>query len=162
VLVSDERGRAIGGTALGGWLASVAPARARGVMGVVLARDATVRALNREYRGHDEATDVLAFAMDSPRVRAGVRAGARSTEPYLGDVVIARSVARRQARAAGHTDDTELRVLALHGLLHLLGYDHHGGAARTMARVERRLRARGGLREGLIERTGVRRNGNGR
>jgi probable rRNA maturation factor len=70
---------------------------------------------------------------------------------FLGDIVIARGVARRQARAAGHAEATEMRVLALHGLLHLLGYDHErdGGA---MARLERRLRRKGGLREGLIER----------
>jgi probable rRNA maturation factor len=71
--------------------------------------------------------------------------------PYFGDIVIARGVARRQARLAGHSEATELRVLALHGLLHLLGYDHERDGG-TMARVERRLRLKGGLREGLIER----------
>jgi len=69
----------------------------------------------------------------------------------LGDIVIARGVARRQARRAGHSERTELRILALHGLLHLMGYDHHRDGG-TMARLERRLRRRGGLREGLIER----------
>jgi probable rRNA maturation factor len=70
---------------------------------------------------------------------------------FLGDIVIAARVARRQARDAGHSDLTELRILALHGLLHLLGYDHESDKG-VMQRVERRLRRRGGLREGLIER----------
>jgi len=70
---------------------------------------------------------------------------------YLGDIVIARGVARRQAHAAGHDEPTELRVLALHGLLHLLGYDHERDQG-MMARVERRLRRKGGLAEGLLDR----------
>ena len=76
-------------------------------------------------------------------------------ESFLGDIVIARGVARRQAREARHSEHTELRVLALHGLLHLLGYDHERDNGR-MRRVERRLRRKGGLDEGLIERAGAR------
>ncbi|HEX5110665.1 MAG TPA: rRNA maturation RNase YbeY [Vicinamibacterales bacterium] len=119
------------------WIRSVAPAHAKGVLAVALVSDARVRALNRRYRRADRPTDVLSFPAEEP--------------DQLGDVVIAAGVARRQARAAGHSLATELRVLALHGLLHLLGYDHERDAGR-MARVERRLRRRGGLREGLIER----------
>jgi probable rRNA maturation factor len=74
---------------------------------------------------------------------------------FLGDIVIARGVARRQAREAGHPESTEWRVLALHGLLHLLGYDHETDNGR-MARVEARLRRAGGLPVGLIERGGRR------
>jgi rRNA maturation RNase YbeY len=76
---------------------------------------------------------------------------ARAAVRHLGDIVIATGVAARQARRAGHSVGTELRVLALHGLLHLLGYDHEHDQG-AMARIERRLRRRGGLREGLIER----------
>ena len=123
---------------LAAWLAGVAPARARGGMTVAVVPDVRVRALNRQYRRKDVATDVLSFPSDE--------------RGYLGDVVIAAGVARRQARAARHPLQTELRVLALHGLLHLLGYDHERDNGR-MARVERRLRRSGGLVEGLIERT---------
>jgi probable rRNA maturation factor len=122
---------------LAAWLASVAPAHARGTMTVAIVSDARVRALNRRFRKRDTSTDVLSF----PSHERG----------YLGDVVIASGVAARQARRARHALGTELRVLALHGLLHLLGYDHEDDDGR-MARLERRLRRRGGLREGLIER----------
>ena len=86
--------------------------------------------------------------------------GARGPKPearFLGDIVIATGVARRQARERRHAYRTELRVLALHGLLHLLGYDHDDPGDRgTMARLEARLRRKGGLRESLIERRPVR------
>jgi probable rRNA maturation factor len=72
----------------------------------------------------------------------------------LGDIVIATGTARRQARDAGHSYQAELRVLALHGLLHLLGYDHDTSDDRgRMMRVETRLRRQGGLPAGLIERS---------
>jgi probable rRNA maturation factor len=132
---------------LAAWLASVAPARARGGMTVAIVSDARVRALNRQYRRKDAATDVLSFPASASRLRRG----GPDERGYLGDVVIASGVAARQARDAGHSVATELRVLALHGLLHLLGYDHEHDDGR-MARLERRLRKRGGLREGLIER----------
>jgi probable rRNA maturation factor len=106
-------------------------------MTVAIVPSARVRALNRRYRRKDRVTDVLSFPAAEP--------GA------LGDVVIAMGVAARQARQAGHSVAVELRVLALHGLLHLLGYDHEHDDGR-MARLERRLRRRGGLVEGLIER----------
>jgi probable rRNA maturation factor len=122
---------------LGPWLRLVAPARASGEVTVALVPDARVRALNRQYRRTDSATDVLSFPAGEPGV--------------LGDIVIATGVARRQAFDAGHSLQTEIRVLALHGLLHLLGYDHERDDGR-MARLERTLRRRGGLREGLLER----------
>ena len=105
-----------------------------------------MRALNRQFRGKDAVTDVLSIPSDpSTPLRAGERG-------FLGDVVIAAGVAQQQAKAAGHTVQTELRVLALHGLLHLLGYDHESDDGK-MARAEMRLRKKAGLKEGLIERT---------
>jgi probable rRNA maturation factor len=166
--VCDARGLPAAAPGLARWLAGVAPASARGDVTVVLTTDARVRTLNRDYRGKDYATDVLSFPSEepdpspqpSPRKRGegatpsplrGDRVGVRGMARHLGDIVIARGVATRQAREAGHALATELRILALHGLLHLLGYDHEQDAG-EMARVEKRLRRRGGLREGLIER----------
>lgn len=159
VAVSDERGRRLS-PGLSRWLAEVAPARARGTVSVAVVSDHRVRALNRRYRGVDRATDVLSFPAED--TLQGTRRTQRPAKTknaivssvvndFLGDIVIARGVARRQARAAGHDEATEIRVLALHGLLHLLGYDHERDAG-AMARLERTLRKRGGLREGVIER----------
>jgi len=121
------------------WLSRVAPASARGDLSVALVSDRRMRALNRQFRGKDKTTDVLSFP---------------SERPFLGDIVIASGVAAQQAKAAGHSIVTEVRVLALHGLLHLLGYDHDDQADRgRMARVELRLRKKGGLKEGLVERS---------
>jgi probable rRNA maturation factor len=147
VLVGDDRGRRLpSAPALARWLKRIAPARARGTVSVAVLSDARVRALNRRYRGVNRATDVLSFP-SSPEFRTEPRASS------LGDIVIARGVARRQAREAGHSELTEWRVLALHGLLHLLGYDHERDGGR-MRRVERRLRRQGGLPDGLIDRAG--------
>jgi probable rRNA maturation factor len=168
VSVTDGRGRPVRDGGLGRWLESVAPARARGELAIALAGDARVRALNRTYRHTDRATDVLSFPADGGRQDPGRRArrsrldarrpDARASSPdlgmpVLGDIIIATGVATRQAREAGHSGQTELRILALHGLLHLLGYDHHTPGDRgRMARAEARLRRKGGLPAGLIER----------
>jgi len=148
--VSDHEGRPLAARGLSQWLRRVAPVRARGVVHVAVVPDAQVRRLNRTYRRKDRATDVLSFPASEPRAQApGLQAP--GSGPFLGDIVIASGVARRQARAAGHSALTEFKVLALHGLLHLLGYDHERDTG-TMLRLERRLRLKGGLREGLIER----------
>jgi probable rRNA maturation factor len=156
VYVSDARGRPASAPGLGAWLRRVAPARTRGVVSVALVSDVRVRALNRTYRRQDYPTDVLSFpASSDPQPLTP------NPFPFLGDIVIARGVARRQARAAGHAEGTELRILALHGLLHLLGYDHEQDDG-AMLRLERRLRRDGGLREGLIERARSPSTGSGR
>jgi probable rRNA maturation factor len=115
-----------------------AAARDLGVSGelaVVLAGDRTLRSLNARYRGKDKPTDVLSFP--GPGGREG-----------LGDVIISLPTAARNARALGRTLPQELDVLALHGFLHVLGYDHETDDG-TMDRLERRLRRkllRGGAR----------------
>jgi len=149
VLVADERGRRVTANGLASWLRRIAPARARGTVNLALVSDRRVRTLNRTYRRKDYATDVLSFPTNPPNPKS--RTPNPSERKLLGDIVIARGVAKRQAREAGHSEATELRVLALHGLLHLLGYDHERDNGR-MARAERRLRRKGGLRQGLMER----------
>ena len=127
---------------LGAWLQRAAPVSARGDVSIAVVSDRRMRALNRQFRGKAVATDVLSFpATHMPGVSS-----------FLGDIVIASGVAARQAREAGHPVGTELKVLALHGLLHLLGYDHDTDGGK-MARAEARLRKKAGLREGLIERS---------
>jgi probable rRNA maturation factor len=117
--------------------------RALGLLGEVtllLASNAQLRRLNREFRGKDYPTDVLSF----PSEIAG----------YAGDIAISADIARRNGNGLGHGVAIEIKVLILHGLLHLAGYDHESDDGR-MARKELRLRRALGLPEGLIERTGL-------
>lgn len=137
---------------LAAWLAAAAPASGRGEVSVAMVSDRRMRSLNRQFRGKDAVTDVLSFSEKGPGIFSDAGRGKRSPAPFLGDIVIASGIARRQAKEAGHAVRTEVRVLALHGLLHLLGYDHESDNGR-MRRVEARLRKRAGLREGLIERS---------
>ena len=156
VTVTDGRGRPVPDGGLARWLATVAPARARGEVAIAIVPDRQVRTLNARYRRIDAPTDVLSFPAAPPPAAPPEFRRASASQP-IGDIVIASGVARRQAREAGHAYATELRVLALHGLLHLLGYDHeHADDRGRMARAEARLRRKGGLRAGLIARAGVR------
>jgi len=97
---------------------------------VLLVDDKQIQALNRQYRHKDCPTDVLAFCQQDSRGRppclpkSGRRAD-RDVRPYLlGDIVISVSTAQRQAQDMGHSLEQELKILLIHGLLHLLGYDH--------------------------------------
>jgi probable rRNA maturation factor len=126
--------------------------------------DAELRKLNLQFRGKDYATDVLSFPVEPlphGRGSVSVRRQSSDTEPRpsgsgsgrpLGDLAISVMRARAQAREFGHTTEDELRILMLHGVLHLLGMDHEKDAGR-MARTERRWRRELGLPNGLIERT---------
>jgi probable rRNA maturation factor len=98
--------------------------RVSGEVALVLAGDRTLHRLNRDYRGKDKPTDVLSF----PGEEAG-----------LGDIVISVETAERNARRLGRTLPQEIDVLALHGFLHVLGYDHEKDDG-TMDRLEQRLR----------------------
>jgi probable rRNA maturation factor len=112
----------------------------RGEVEVLLADDRTLRRLNREWRGKDKATDVLSFPAASEL--AGVHAG---------DLAVSLETAARQAAEQGHSLRDEVRVLLLHGLLHLAGMDHETDDGEMAAR-ESELRARLRLRRGLIAR----------
>ena len=140
IVATDGRGRRVAARGLTRWLARVAPATVRGELAVTFVCDAKMRALNHRYRGLDRPTDVLSFPADP--LQPGVPRRSR----FLGDVVIATGVATRQARSVGLPVETERRRLALHGLLHLLGYDHERDNGQ-MERLERRLLRRGGIEE---------------
>jgi probable rRNA maturation factor len=99
--------------------------------------DAELRRLNAGYLGKDFATDVLSFPGEGD---------------YLGDIAISLGRARSQAKVFGHSVEDELRILMLHGVLHLTGLDHETDGGR-MARAEARWRGKLGLPKGLIERS---------
>ena len=90
---------------------------------VTLTGDAHLQEYNRRYRGLDEPTDVLAFAAQEKPTNQRFQTPP-GTEQWLGDIVISLPRARQQARAAHHPVNDEVRLLAVHGFLHLLGYDH--------------------------------------
>ncbi len=120
--------------------------RLRGQVSVLLTTNATQRRLNRRFRGKNKTTDVLSFPADfaSP-----------GSEKVAGDLSISVPTAIIQAAQQGHSLATEIKVLILHGLLHLAGYDHETDSGQ-MARRERTLRTRLRLPGGLIERTRLR------
>jgi probable rRNA maturation factor len=115
----------------------------RGEVTVLLTTDAAIRHLNRRFRGKNKATDVLSFPADEL---------IREREGIAGDLAISVSTARRQAADQGHSLRDEIKILMLHGLLHLAGYDHETDNGK-MARREQKLRLKLRLRDGLIERT---------
>ena len=107
----------------------------RAELSIALVDDETIRALNRDYRGKDRATDVLAFSL-----LEGEGAG---TSDAIGDVVISVETAIRQATEIGHDLEAEIDRLLVHGILHLVGYDHERSEteARRMRRKERQCLA---------------------
>lgn len=116
----------------------------RGQVTVLLTTDTEIRRLNRRFRGKNKATDVLSFPAEPIP-------GLQAAEQIAGDLAISVPTARKQAAGQGHALAVELKVLVLHGLLHLKGYDHEADTGQ-MARRERVLRGRLKLPQGLIER----------
>jgi probable rRNA maturation factor len=97
-------------------LAVLAHQSVDGDLTIMLTDDAQLRELNREYLGIDAPTDVLSFPASETDPETARR--------YLGDILISVQRADEQARAAGHALEAEIQLLAVHGTLHLLGYDH--------------------------------------
>lgn len=113
--------------------------RLKGEVNVLVTSSHELRKLNRRFRGKNQPTDVLSFPA------SGLLDG------FAGDVAISADIAAKNARLLGHSTADEVKILALHGMLHLAGYDHEGDHG-EMARKEVRLRKLLGLPPGLIER----------
>ena len=129
---------------LRGFLAELTRRVVRGrTITCLIANDTEVRRLNRFFRGKDQATDVLSF----PPAKSDDLAGG-----LAGDIAISIDRARIQAGERGHSLADELRILMLHGALHLAGMDHESDSG-EMSRAESRWRKKLGLPDGLIERS---------
>jgi probable rRNA maturation factor len=114
-------------------------------LAVCLIPDAEMARLNQQYRKKKGTTDVLSFPAVERRTPVALGAlGENARGGFLGDIAISPAVARRNARALGRTLPEELQILILHGVLHLLGYDHETDKG-EMERIEMRLRRRLGL-----------------
>jgi probable rRNA maturation factor len=115
----------------------------RGAINVLVTSSQELRGLNGRFRGKDRPTDVLSF-----QPVLGLDDG------FAGDVAISADIAAKNARRLGHSAAEEIKILVLHGVLHLAGYDHEHDQG-EMARREERLRRSLGLPVGLIERNGM-------
>ena len=116
-------------------------AKLQGAVNVMVTSSHELRALNRRFRKKDKTTDVLSF----PPMFDG--------QGFAGDIAISADIAAHNAKQLGHAPAAEIKILALHGVLHLAGHDHETDSG-EMARVEQRLRQGLGLPAGLIERNG--------
>jgi probable rRNA maturation factor len=118
----------------------------KGLVNVLLTSSAEMKSLNRRFRGKDKPTDVLSFPAEP---------GAQ--EQFAGEIAISAEMAWQNARQLGHSPAEEVKILVLHGVLHLRGYDHECDNGQ-MARREKQLRVKLHLPSGLIERTRPRRD----
>jgi len=118
----------------------------QGNVQVLITSNSQMRALNRQFRGKDKATDVLSFPAAEPTATKS-----KLKSKNAGDIAISFEIAARNARQLGHSTAFEIKILALHGILHLAGYDHESDNGK-MARKEAQLRRELRLPDGLIER----------
>jgi probable rRNA maturation factor len=117
----------------------------RGRVNVLVTSSAAVRSLNRQFRGQNKVTDVLSFPVTSPAVKS------RKRPQLAGEIAISADIALQNSARLGHPVAQEVKILALHGILHLAGFDHerdNGDMARKEVTLRRALR----LPAALIER----------
>jgi probable rRNA maturation factor len=112
-----------------------------GAVNVLLTSSAEMQSLNRRFRGKDEPTDVLSFSAEPG-----------TQKQFAGEIAMSADIATKNAKELGHSPAQEVKIIVLHGLLHLRGYDHECDNGQ-MARREKQLRAQLHLPLGLIERT---------
>ncbi len=128
-------------TALARFVARASRAsRLKGAVNVLVTGSSELRSLNRRFRAKDQPTDVLSFPP-----------GPSFVNGFAGDIAISADIAKQNARRLGHSAAQEIKILALHGVLHLVGYDHEHDEG-AMARREAVLRRSLNLPAGLIER----------
>ncbi len=141
MVILDKRVAGLSELALARFIAQARrAARLRGRVNVLITSNAEMRIMNRRFRGEDEATDVLSFP------------AAKEDKSFAGDIAISAEIAAQNARLLGHLPGAEVKILVLHGILHLRGYDHERDRG-EMARREQRLRRELRLPVGLIERS---------
>jgi probable rRNA maturation factor len=116
-----------------------------GGLTVLVTGSRQMRTLNQRFRGKNTSTDVLSFP------------GPAFVKDFAGDIAISFDIAAKSARIQGHSTATELQILALHGVLHLAGYDHESDNGQ-MTRIEMRIRKKMGLPASLIERSKAQRS----
>jgi probable rRNA maturation factor len=122
----------------------------KGAVNVLVTSSAQLKFLSRRFLGKDKATDVLSFP-----------AGPEAPKNLAGEIAISAEIASQNARSFGHSPAEEIKLLVLHGVLHLCGYDHECDNGK-MARREHLLRAKLRLPSGLIERSTMRSSSNSR
>src|SRR5450755_2294631 len=115
-------------------------ARLPGAVNVMITSSAEMKSLNRRFRGKDKPTDVLSFPSEPD-----------AQKKFAGEIAISAEIAAQNARGLGHSPGEEVKILVLHGILHLRGYDHECDNGQ-MAKREKQLRAKLHLPLGLIER----------